>query len=676
MKKIILSIASLALMCTYSLAQNAPAFTTLNGNLSGVLTSNDPNGAVGGTISLTNGIQLNGVVGGHETRVFRNIGLLNDNSYSASCDVRLTGGNDPGHFLMAFTAGTQDVLSNVSGTSCSNTDISTDNCNYTLTNQDAIEVMLFNPNGNLDIATSGTAVSVYTKDGNGAHVSASTPINIPANAIGNFSVRFVRTSLTTGTIVCINNSSGLEIGNSNVVIPNTIIGLNTIQSGVNTSSNNSRNLTGNFNNIQLNNCVGLAAPSVNTNMFICSGNSAKLSSYTPLANPLYSWFEGTSNTVLATTQNYTTPALTTSKTYSVSYTSTAGAGRGCISPRSSVVVTVNPTPIVAPINTTETVFCSGKIALFTCATTNGTWSTSNKNIATISSNGILTSITSGTVDIIYTIKNSSNCVASSKKSIVVGDKVQPFSIVGTTPNCPGSNATYTVNPIVANARYYWVLDNGVSMYHYDGVSTKVNVSFPDAPGANYTLKAVAINACGSTAEVVYPISIKSDVPNKPKMICSDIVNCTTLSLQTPPNSGVTVSWNNGGTIVSGVNSVTRTKDKQVYVTFSKNGCNYSDSYFAGYCVAGTPTLRTGNERVETELTTIYPNPNDGNFTFETSGVAGNAYILNSMGDIVSEISLENSKTFYQLNLSNLLKGTYILKIVDGVSLKNSVFIVQ
>lgn len=592
-------------------------------------------------------------------RMFLPVGTLS-NTWQAQVGFTPTNRSTAGPCLtlLAVTAGTKDW----------NYDGPYSSTNTTFSNQDGIAILW-----NSDYDNNSSYLSICIKDG-ATRTVQNVALGLITNNV-NYNVRLDRLTATTGRLTV--TTGGTNIAGSPFAInniPSTVVGLNTIQQGTTLGASPDRNCTATVSALSIIN--ELTAPNSNAPITICAGNTVTLGQFAAVTNPSYNWSLANSTnpityTTVSTSQNYVTPKLYASTKYYASYTVC-----GIKSPLSEVVVTVNPTPIVASIITTETVFCSGKISLLTCATPNGVWSSSNTAIATVSSNGFVTGVTAGTVDILYTVSNSSNCKVTSKLSIVVGGKVQPFSIVGTTPNCPGSNSTYTVNPIVANARYYWVLDNGVSMYHYDGVSTKVNVSFPDAPGANYTLKAVAINACGSTAEVSLPIAIKSDVPNKPKMLCSDIQNCTTLNLQTPPNSGVTVTWNNGGTIVSGVNSVTRAKDKQVYVTFSKNGCNYSDSYFAGYCVAGTPTLRTGNERVENELTTIYPNPNDGNFTFETSGVAGNAYVLNSMGEIVSEITLENNKTFYQMNLSNLLKGTYILKIVDGVSFKNSVFIVQ
>lgn len=598
MKKTLLSISSFLFWANFCFGQ-APATTTFSGDLTSVLALNDPNGPnVGGSITLSNGIQLNDVIGGHETRVFKSIDFLNDASFNASCDVKLSNGSSPGHIVMAFTAGTLDVLSTATGTSCYD-DISTYNCTYTNTNQSAIEIFLFNPNIGFDsnIQIDGTAISVYTKIGNSGHVLASTAIPIPANAISNFKVQFTRTSLTTGIVVCIDNSTGLEIGKSNVVIPATITGLNTFQSGVNTSSNKSRSLTGNFNNIIINNCILLPAPTVSTNP-ICEGNSTNLTASTATSNPLFSWFSDASGgTAISNSNIYSTPILNTNTTYYVSYSSNAGAG--CSSPRTSATVTVN------------------------------------------------------------------------KKSIV-GD----FSILGNTTNCPGSSTTYTISPVLADTRYYWIVDSGLSVKYVNSQSTQITAYFPDMPGAQYTIKALAINSCGNTNEESLPISITKDLPNKPKLTCSNNDNCATLNLQTEPTSGESVSWNNGGTIIENITSITRAIDKQVYVTFSKNGCSYTDTYIPQICVDGTPTTSgISNPSVITDFA-LYPNPNNGVFSFESKGGIGKAFVINSLGVVLFDMSLEESKTKYDVNLSNLPSGIYILKVSEGDNSNSTSFIVK
>ena len=562
----------------------APELTIFNGDLTNSgFTINDPDANIGGTISLTNGIKFNNIIGGHECRVFKNIGLLNDNNFNASCDLNLTTGYTPGHVAMAFTSGQLDIVTDATGVNCYGGSTETSNCTYTPTDQSAIEIVIMNNNGYIE--TSGVSIYVYSKLPKVTHVLASTPIDIPANQIGNVNIVFVRTSLTSGTIKCINKTTGLQIGQSTVVIPATLVNLNTFQSGVVTPANNERSLTGTVNNINIVNCKNTSV--IEGESEICKNQTINLSSLSP----------------------------------------------------------------------------------------NGVWKSSNTSIATVDVTGNVTGISEGIDTITYTV-TSGFCSSTVSKAITVSNVVSNFSIHGNTSNCPGTTATYTISPTLNNTRYYWVVDSGINISHLNNQSSQIVVNFPDKPGTNYTLKVIAMNSCSNAKEVSLPISITSDLPNKPKMICSGNNNCATLNLQTGPSLGESVSWNNGGTIIENVTSITRAIDKQVYVTFSKNGCSYSDAYIPQICIDGTPTTSGISNPTINNNFALYPNPNNGIFSFETKGGIGKAFVINSLGVILFDMSLEESKTKYDVNLSNLSSGVYILKVSEGDNSNSTSFIVK
>ena len=95
------------------------------------------------------------------------------------------------------------------------------------------------------------------------------------------------------------------------------------------------------------------------------------------------------------------------------------------------VVTVNSIP--GNING-NTLICQGNISTLSDATTGGTWSSANTLVATISSAGVVTSSTSGTVGIIYTI--GTGCMNS---AIVTVNPIATIS--GNTPICNGQSIT-------------------------------------------------------------------------------------------------------------------------------------------------------------------------------------------------------------------------------------------
>ncbi len=71
---------------------------------------------------------------------------------------------------------------------------------------------------------------------------------------------------------------------------------------------------------------------------------------------------------------------------------------------------------------------------------------------------------------------------------------------------------------------------------------------------------------------------------------------------------------------------------------------------------------------------FYPNPNEGSFVFETDGSVGEAFIINTLGQIVDKISLTENVYSYAVNLS--AKGTYLLKIKTNTASKSITFVAQ
>lgn len=77
----------------------------------------------------------------------------------------------------------------------------------------------------------------------------------------------------------------------------------------------------------------------------------------------------------------------------------------CGTDTNSVVVTVNPLPVVYPIGGNDSL-CPGASFNLTEIATGGTWASSNTSIATIDANGLLTGVANGTADITYSLTNS------------------------------------------------------------------------------------------------------------------------------------------------------------------------------------------------------------------------------------------------------------------------------
>ncbi|MEI6140725.1 MAG: choice-of-anchor Q domain-containing protein, partial [Mariniphaga sp.] len=110
----------------------------------------------------------------------------------------------------------------------------------------------------------------------------------------------------------------------------------------------------------------------------------------------------------------------------------------------SASILVNPAPIVPdPILGNKSV-CLGSTTTLTDAVTGGAWSSLTPLVATISTTGIVTSLTSGTATILYTVTNGSGCSSSIGTSVSVNPMpATPAPIGGNKSVCVGSTTTLT-----------------------------------------------------------------------------------------------------------------------------------------------------------------------------------------------------------------------------------------
>jgi hypothetical protein len=663
---------------TGATGQNFQSFTRL-----------DPNGTVGGTITnnLNEPLRFLNLQGARESRVFRTLPAnLNDNNWVAQCNASILSGNNPGHIAMALTAGNLEAWT--SAVNCPNQNTQSI-CQqpYPNTNQNGIIVMFANftlPSIS-DVTTQGTFLSVYTKVGVQVITPTNNMIQVPAAMINAFGIRLERLSLTVGRLSLLNATGSV---NNEICfdIPANLTGLNTLQMGVHSASSPVRNLTADLNNYEIfDNCSvqGLNTPSINsTKNGVCIGESAQLSvnSVDPLAT--YTWYDSPNKTTPIGTGATIQVSPTTRTTYYLVATKTIGCGIS-ITREATRTINVRATPVVNPISYSTLETCANQLILLENSTPNGIWSSDNPSIATVNANGVVIGQSGGTTTIRYTLTNSSSlCSASATVPVTIKSKVDAFAIIGNQLVCPNARENYTVTPIDAQARYYWIVDNGISLFHYNGQSTNIQITYPDAPGASYTVKAVAINQCGATMEVSLPVSVKTDVPNKPVLTCSPNNNCQTLSVSNAslPASGVSVSWTINGIVdpsLNGLTSITRPVDQQVFVTYTKNDCSYTDAYFEGYCIAGTSARKAGPSSNQNDYKTIeiFPNPNDGNFIINTSGYAGKAFIINSEGLVVTEFDLHQDQKQYNFS-GKVAAGLYLLKTIENGEEKNIMFIVQ
>lgn len=468
-------------------------------------------------------------------------------------------------------------------------------------------------------------------------------------------------SSSTPAVATVNSSTGVVTGITagTTTISYTLPG--TTECGLSTSSN-------------INVIASPTVPAITGASSVCFSQTTTLTNTTAggtwsSSTPTVATVNANSGVVTGVTAGVTT----------ISYTLTGTTG---CSASASSNFTVMPSPTVAAVTGSSNV-CKGQLTVFSNTTPNGVWESSSPSNATVSNIGVVTGISEGGISrgvaqISYTVTDINGCFTKRSKLISV---IAPptFTISGNSVVCPNTLSSYAVTPITANTKYYWEVDNNCSIILDNSSSSAIKVNFPNAQGTSSILKVVSVSTCGASPVVTQTISINSDVP-KPVLACSG-TNCSTLTV-TAPASDVSIQWYIGGTLntaYNGLSAIPRSTDVQTEVRFTKGSCSNSAFYFPPYC--GTASLRLDataqaqGSNYDSPLK-IYPNPNEGIFTFTTTGYNGKALIINAQGSIVQELDLDPSKTSYNITLTNLAKGAYLLKLTGDLTEQNGMFIVE
>lgn len=175
-----------------------------------------------------------------------------------------------------------------------------------------------------------------------------------------------------------------------------------------------------------------AIGSINGSSALCLGTSTTLSNTTN--GGVWSSSDLTVATIDATTGAIASVAAGTT---TIKYIVTNGSG--CIDSVSKVV-TVNNLPTVNPIVGSNTL-CAGSNTTYSNFVPNGVWSSSNTNIATINSVGLVNGIAAGTATISYTITDAITLCSNTVNQIVAVSTPAVAPITGVNALCTGSTST-------------------------------------------------------------------------------------------------------------------------------------------------------------------------------------------------------------------------------------------
>ena len=318
----------------------------------------------------------------------------------------------------------------------------------------------------------------------------------------------------------------------------------------------------------------------------------------------------TSNNTAVASIGLTTGAITGTGTGSATITYTIGAGCAV-----TTTVSVNPVlPITGPL-----VMCAHSNIILSDATSSGTWSSSNTNIATVNANtGVVTGVSGGVSNISYS--TTAGCTVTTAIS------VNPISgINGYTTVCQQSNIT------LSDATLGGTWSSGTPGIAAIGINSGI-VSGLLAGTAliTYTMPTGCAVTTTMTVNPISPIAGISTVCASSSTFLSDAITGGTWSSNNTavagvgPNTGVVTGISSGNTAI-------------IYTTLQ--GC----TAITTVTVNTLPSAITGNTTVcQNSNTTLSDTPAGGTWSSVTPGVA----VIGFSSGIVTGIASGTSQIIY------------------------------
>jgi large repetitive protein len=274
----------------------------------------------------------------------------------------------------------------------------------------------------------------------------------------------------------------------------------------------------------------LSAPTA-SNAIICYGTSATLTA--KYQGGVYQWYSAaTGGTLLATDTVYTTPVLTSSTTYYVQRTL-----EGCVSPRTPVKVTVEPTDPAPTVS--NTTICSGNSATLTAKSSDNIYAWYNAP-----SGGTL--LSSSQVFVTPALTSTTTYYVQTTSSLGCNSPMTPVTVtVNPTPAqptangatiCPGTSATLTASTASGTIQWYNASSGGTLLKTGTSYTTPVL----NSPTTYYVQ---STNGSCTSSRVAVTVSIIA--PASPEFQYSSGSYCAS-----GPNATPVINNPTGGTFTS------------------------------------------------------------------------------------------------------------------------------
>ena len=267
-------------------------------------------------------------------------------------------------------------------------------------------------------------------------------------------------------------------------------------------------------------------PTITGNLGICIGSTTLLSGSASAAtsNP---WMS--SNSSVATINSTGLVTSLSVGTTTITYTNTNGCQR-------TATVTVNPLPTITGTITV----CVGSTTSLTgspTAAASNSWSSSNPSVATVSTTGVVTGVSTSTTIITYT--NSNGC----QNTVTVTVNPKPVIPAQTASICGGS--TFTVTPINGpgtvvpiNTTFKWIVATNINVTGQSASSaagvSSISQTLTNLTNVVQTVAYTVTPTSGDTGNCAgVPFAITVTVNPKPVIANQTIAACSGTAFNVP-----------------------------------------------------------------------------------------------------------------------------------------------
>lgn len=351
---------------------------------------------------------------------------------------------------------------------------------------------------------------------------------------------------------------------------------------------------------------------------------------------------GASNyTWTATSGTFYTSSIVESPSVSTIYQVTGDNSFGCESQGSQVILVYNsPTMVVTP---DKNLVCSGgAVSLSVTGASTYTWDAAANYSSgnTVVVNPV--SLVSGMV--IYTVSGTNTVGCMGTQTTQVNVFVPVLSVSGNTNACAGGTIQLTATGGNSGS-YIWNTGYGSPV---SGAVLNSTIAAPSVftVSANSTSLALTCPASSTVDAGIFPNPVVQAAAQRTTI-------CVNESVELYASGADSYQWNNG----SGSSTITVQPLIQTSYTVTgtdANGCKST----------GTVQVRVSacvglNEIAGAEaLISVYPNPNNGEFTVKTTGDI-RLILVNELGQLIQDMELTGANA-HQVSVRDLAKGVYFI----------------